>query len=207
MYTTEVRVKSLPVREWLSRYCFPDLFRDACLHCPDHNMNWSCPPGLPSAEELLGGYRTVYLIGIKVIYDAEQRAVALLSPQAAERYDGAWLEDMVQDVTVVDRVCWVTAQVTVPAGGSVTVAASMAKGDSYDFYCGHTENQGVSGYDLVTALGSNLTFTGQSAALTGWEEMEIVRQNFGFDPENGVTSVTLDPGEEHYYLEVRRAAE
>ena len=131
----------------------------------------------------------------------------VLSPQAAERYDGAWLEDMVQDVTVVDRVCWVTAQVTVPAGGSVTVAASMAKGDSYDFYCGHTENQGVSGYDLVTALGSNLTFTGQTAALTGWEEMEIVRQNFGFDPENGVTSVTLDPGEEHYYLEVRRAAE
>ena len=121
-----------------------------------------------------------------------------------EKYNMAWLEDMVQDITVVDRVCWVTAQVTIPAGGSVTVTASMAKGDSYDFYCGHTENQGVSGYDLVTALGSNLTFTGQTAALTGWEEMEIVRQNFGFDPENGVTSVTLDPGEEHYYLEVRR---
>lgn len=84
MYTTEVRVKSLPVREWLSRYCFPDLFRDACLHCPDHNMNWSCPPGVPTAEELLGDYRTVYLIGVKVCYDQEQRSAALASPKAAD---------------------------------------------------------------------------------------------------------------------------
>ena len=89
MYTTEVRVRALPVQEWLSGYCFPDLFRDACLHCPDHNMNWSCPPGVPSAEELLGGYRTVYLIGVKVIYDDEQRTRALASPEAADRVRSA----------------------------------------------------------------------------------------------------------------------
>ena len=53
MHTTEVRVKALPVREWLSSYCFPDLFRDSCLHCPDYNMNWSCPPGVLPVEELL----------------------------------------------------------------------------------------------------------------------------------------------------------
>ena len=67
MYTTEVRVKSMPVQEWLDHYCFPDLFRDACLHCPDHNMNWSCPPEVPAAAELLGEYRTVHLIGVKVL--------------------------------------------------------------------------------------------------------------------------------------------
>ncbi|WP_297718385.1 DUF2284 domain-containing protein [Intestinimonas sp.] len=84
MYTTEVRVKSMPVQEWLDHYCFPDLFRDACLHCPDHNMNWSCPPEVPAAAELLGEYRTVHLIGVKVLYGDEQRAAALASPKAAD---------------------------------------------------------------------------------------------------------------------------
>lgn len=85
MHTTEVRVKALPVREWLSSYCFPDLFRDSCLHCPDYNMNWSCPPGVLPAEELLGDYRTVYLVGVKVIYDRAQRERALASAQAADQ--------------------------------------------------------------------------------------------------------------------------
>ena len=85
MHTTEVRVKALPVREWLSSYCFPDLFRDSCLHCPDYNMNWSCPPGVLPAEELLGDYRTVYLVGVKVIYDRVQRERALASAQAADQ--------------------------------------------------------------------------------------------------------------------------
>ena len=28
-------------------------------------------------------------------------------------------------------------------------------------------------------------------------------KNLGFDLENGVTEVTLDPAEPHYYLEIR----
>ena len=129
----------------------------------------------------------------------------VLSPQPVERYDGAWLEDMVQDVTVVDRVCWLEAEVTIPAGGSVTLTASMAKAASFDFACAHTANQGVKGYDLVTRLGSNLSCTAQTATLEDREQIQIVRQNFGFDLENGVNTVALDPEVEHYYLEVRRA--
>ena len=33
--------------------------------------------------------------------------------------------------------------------------------------------------------------------------IEIVRQNFGFDLEKGVTEVTLDLETEHYYLEIQ----
>jgi hypothetical protein len=33
--------------------------------------------------------------------------------------------------------------------------------------------------------------------------VELVRQNFGFDVDGGVTTVALDPEEAHYYLEVR----
>ncbi len=124
-----------------------------------------------------------------------------LSENGVERYDNGWLESL--DVTTVDRVCWLEAEVTVPAGGAVTVAAALSKMPSYDFYCAHTENQGVEGYDMVTLLGSPLTFTGQTATLLDHGEIEIVRQNFGFDLLSGITTVSLDPAQEHYYLEVR----
>ena len=130
-------------------------------------------------------------------------ASGILSPSGAERYGAGWLEDIVSDVDTIDRVCWLEAEITIPAGDSVTLSASMTKEASYDFYCAHTENQGVKGYDLVTALGSTLDFTGQTASLVNTENIEIVRQNFGFDLEAGITEVALDPAEPHYYLEIR----
>ncbi len=129
----------------------------------------------------------------------------LLSETPVERYDLGWLEDVISEVGGVDRVFYLEAQLTVPAGESVTVEAVFRKEASFDFYCAHTGNRGVYGYDLVTRLGSTLDFTGQSARLLDRGLVEIVRQNFGFDPEAGVTRVELDPAQEHYYLEVRRA--
>ena len=131
----------------------------------------------------------------------------ILSDSGAERYSAGWLEDIVSDVNVIDRVCWLEARVTIPAGGSVELTASMTKEASFDYYCAHTENRGVKGYDLVTELGSNLACTAQTATLADRGFIEIVRQNFGFDLENGVNTVTLDQAQEHFYLEVRRAAE
>ncbi len=128
----------------------------------------------------------------------------VVSYGAAERYSAGMLEELENDVSSVDRVCWVEAEVTIPAGGSVTVSAQMNKEESYDFYCTNSENQGVSGYDLVTALGSNLRCTEQTATLEDRGQVEIIRQNFGFDLENGEKTVMLDPGIEHYYLEVKR---
>ena len=128
-------------------------------------------------------------------------AYGVLSEKPAERYGTGWLEDLETDV--VDRVFYLEAEITIPAGGSVRLTAEMTKEGSYDFYCGHTENQGVYGYDFVTRLGSNLTCTGQRATIEDRGLIEIVRQNFGFDLKNGVKTVELDPAREHYYLEVR----
>ena len=113
-----------------------------------------------------------------------------LSGKDVARYHTGWLEDM--DFAAVDRVFYLEAEVTVPAGGSTEVAAHIRKDASFDFYCAHTENRGIYGYDMVTRLGSSLDF---------------VRQNYGFDWANGVDEVKLDQSVEHYYLEVRRAAE
>ena len=65
----------------------------------------------------------------------------------------------------------------------------------------------TNGYDMVTGLGSNLIFTEQTARLEDRGQIEIVRQNFGFDIENGVNEVELGIEEPRYYLEVKPAAE
>ena len=125
----------------------------------------------------------------------------ILSEEPVARYHTGWLREL--DVTNVDRVFYLEAEITIPAGESVRLAAEMTKMGSYDFYCTHTENRGVYGYDMVTELGSNLRCTEQTAVLKEQGQLEIVRQNFGFDLENGVNRVTLDPRQEHYYLEVK----
>ena len=111
-----------------------------------------------------------------------------------------FLEDIFTVVLRHRRLMYCRFTLTVPAGESVTVTAEYIKQPSIDF--GGREAY-RNGYDLVTKLGSELTFTKQEASLSGGEKLEIVDQNFGFDLKQGITKVTLDPEKEHYYLDVR----
>lgn len=131
----------------------------------------------------------------------------VLSGDPAVRYADLYISESDLDFWHVSRVFYLEAEVTVPAGGRVTLAAEGRKEASYDFHCAHTENQGVYGYGLTPRLGSNLACARQTAALEDRGYVEIVRENFGFDLENGVRSVALDPAVEHYYLEVRGTGE
>ena len=117
------------------------------------------------------------------------------------------LEDVFSWCNIQERIFYAEATLTIPAGASVTVEAAFTKEGSYDFTCAHTENRGIYGYDLLTQLGSNLSCTQQTATLEDRGFIQIVRQNFGFDLEAGVNTVTLDPAEAHYYLEVKCIAE
>jgi len=130
-------------------------------------------------------------------------AYGVLSENTAERYDGGSIENL--DVVGVARVNWLEAEITIPAGESITLNATFVKEPSFDYHCADTENKGVSGYDMVTVLGSNLLFTQQTARLEDRGQIEIVRQNFGFDLANGINEVELDMSHPHYYLEVRSA--
>lgn len=127
-----------------------------------------------------------------------------LSDEPAERYyDWAGsLDMMIYDALVVDRVFYAAVEVTIPAGESVTLTARQEKPYSYDFYGAGSGREALDGYDLVTRLGSVLSFTEQIAHVETRGLVEIVEQNFGFDVENGVTTVTLDPEIEHYYMNV-----
>lgn len=127
----------------------------------------------------------------------------LLSDNPADRCFAGMLEEL--DYAGVDRVLYLETKVTIPAGGSVTVEARMLKEASFDFAgASSRRSTGVYGYDLVTRLGTSLVFTSQTARAMNTRNVEIVRQNYGFDWENGVDTVTLDPAVEHYYMEVRR---
>ena len=59
MYQVEVQVKTLTVPEWLEKYCQPEKFVPLCRECPQYGKNWSCPPGMTTAEALAGDYRYV----------------------------------------------------------------------------------------------------------------------------------------------------
>lgn len=120
-----------------------------------------------------------------------------------DRYSDGRLGAIISEPLTQERVLYWTFPITIPAGGSVEVTAAFEKEPSFDFGCSGSENVGLQGYDFVTRLGSSLEFTQQTAALTNTETIEITGQNFGFDLENGVTEVRLDPEQEHYYLEIR----
>lgn len=123
-----------------------------------------------------------------------------LSGAPMDRYADGRLDDLLMEALHQDRVLYLSFPVTVPAGGSAAVACAFWKEPSFDFGSG---NEGLQGYDLMTRLGSALDFTRQSAALANTENVEITGQSFGFDVENGASSVELDLEQEHYYLEIR----
>ena len=131
----------------------------------------------------------------------------VLSGAPVDRYSDGRLDDLLGEVLYHDRVLYLRFLVTVPAGEAVSVACGLWKEPSYDFGCSGTEGEGLQGYDLAARLGSGLEFTRQSAALVNAENVQITGQDFGFDPEGGVTPVELDLEQEHYYLEVRPVEE
>lgn len=127
----------------------------------------------------------------------------LLSDTTRDRYQYGMLEDIISETKNLKRVFYLEFPITIPASGHITVTANLHKKPSFDFACSGSDNVGIQGYDLVTRLGSNLHFETVTAEITNIEDIEIIRQNFGFDHSAGIIKVTLDPFIEHYYLEIK----
>ncbi|KIR01402.1 hypothetical protein P261_00216 [Lachnospiraceae bacterium TWA4] len=120
-----------------------------------------------------------------------------------ERYEGGMLEDFFMDLFNQKRIFYRSFSLEIPANSSKTIAIKYLKYGSYNFYCKHPENAGIDGYDMLTRLGSTLNFTTQTASIKPIKNMEIVRQNFGFDLAKNITTVPLDLNKERYWLEVK----
>jgi hypothetical protein len=126
-----------------------------------------------------------------------------LSLNGVDRYLFGRLDDFFLDVLVMDRVFYLSAELNIPSGRSVLLDVKMIKQGSFDFYGSGSEDLGIYGFDMFTETGSILAFDYITAGITGADYIEIVRQNFGFDPGNGVLSVTLDQDVLHYFIEVK----
>ena len=127
-----------------------------------------------------------------------------MSEGPAQRYSYGRLDDVLLETLTHDRVFYLAFDVTIPAGESVEISAKLTKEASFDFDCSGSEGSGLRGYDMVTDLGSNLNYAEQKATVVNKGILKIVRNNFGFDLENGIDTVTLDTAVEHYYMEVRK---
>ena len=140
----------------------------------------------------------------KILLGQMMQFMALHGPEAAD-YPGRNLYDDLTDLfTEVEngmRVMYLTFPLTVPAHGQTEVSIAMHKQGHTDYTGRGAQRQG---YDLVTRLGSSLTFTEQLASLSNFENFTILRQNFGFDPKHGVTTVLLDSKVDHYWMDVRK---
>ncbi len=146
---------------------------------------------LPGKEEKIGFELYYRLFCEWLIADGP------LSDSGIARY-GCRLEE--NDVCNSSRIFYLSALINIPAGSSTTVTANLVKNASTD-YMGDSEFR--NGYDMVTRLGSSLDFTKQEASISNTEGIEIIRQNFGFDLENGITGVELDMNQEHYFMDIR----
>lgn len=127
----------------------------------------------------------------------------LAGVQVKDRYSDGRLDELIPEVLYQERILYLAFPISIPAGESIAVSVKFRKEPSFDFGCSGSENIGLQGYDLVTRLGSVLKFTSQTAGLTNTDSIELSSQNFGFDLENGITEVQLDPEQEHYYMEIR----
>ena len=168
-----------------------------------------------AVDDILGTYK-IYGQGVEYARDTAPFALyyraavefllnyGALSDDPAERY-AMWygsLDMMLTDAWVVERVGYAAFEVTIPAGESVTVTAQLTKEHSYNFWGSGYGRENVDGYDFLTGAASKLFFTEETAELLTRGSVEIMEQNIGFDPENGVTEVTINPDAEHLYLNV-----
>ena len=122
-----------------------------------------------------------------------------LSSECVERYSDGRLTALLHDSIQTPRVIWLSFEVTIPAGETVSVAAALPKDASQDL---GPSAKATDAYELATTLGSSLTFTSQTAAIRNFDRIELHSQNFGFDLQKGITTVPLDLTEACYWLEV-----
>lgn len=122
----------------------------------------------------------------------------VLADEPATRYSCGWFEFTINS-SALPQIMYLEFEIEIGAGETVTLSAEMTKDAAVDHFCGGETSHG---YDTVTSFFGEMKIQTQYASITGAQYIEIVDQNFGFDPDNGVTEVELSPENEHYRIEV-----
>ena len=69
MYRTEIKLKRVPMDELKKDFRDREKFEKFCRECRNYGSTWSCPPYNFEVEDYLKGYKYIYLVGVKIIFD------------------------------------------------------------------------------------------------------------------------------------------
>lgn len=120
------------------------------------------------------------------------------SDKPIERYDWGRMESQISDAVLCERIMYATFDVTIPAGGSVTVNAKHRRYADMN----ELDEDGHADYGLYmyTTLGSTLDISSQSVDVIGLPDVDITEGNIGTDVKNGKLHSDIDSKEKMYYL-------
>ena len=156
------------------------------------------------SSNLRGAYAS-YKDGILTegtIYDAVMKYMCKYgqySEKPIERYSRVVrMENQIDDAVLCERIMYATFDVTVPAGGSVTVNAKHRRYADMN----ELDEDGHADYGIYmfTTLGSTLDITSQTVDVIGLPDVDITEGNIGTDVKNGKLHSDIDSKETIYYL-------
>ena len=121
------------------------------------------------------------------------------SDKPIERYMGLGdLQFQIEDAVRCERIMYSAFDVTIPAGGSVSVAAKLTR----EAYMDVDRSTGDITYslELFPTLGSTLDISSQSVDIIGLPDVEITEGNIGTNVKDGKIHTDIDSKEKIYYL-------
>ncbi|MCR5793813.1 MAG: hypothetical protein K6G61_00525 [Solobacterium sp.] len=139
------------------------------------------------------------------IYD-DMTAKGVITDTAIRRYTGM-LEINFEDTLSMDRIMFLRTYIDLHKNETAEFKVRYKKKGSYTIELADEweENRpSMHCYELTPKAGTSLEFAKLSAELTNYQDINITANNFGFDTEQNITSVILDPIKEYYYLEIEK---
>lgn len=70
-YTTEIREANISIDDFIRDFVDVEKFLEFCKQCENYNIRWSCPPYDFDPLSFWREYRTLKIIGVKMIFDEE----------------------------------------------------------------------------------------------------------------------------------------
>lgn len=135
----------------------------------------------------------------KELYVREILQFGVLSENPIMRYEDGSLESF--DTRNAQRIFFAEFELELEASKEINLSIETYKKGSMDFY-GKKNSAGVYGYDLLNHVMNALEINSTEAEIKDYGEVEIIRQNFGFDLKNDIRTVQLSDDISHYYMEV-----
>ncbi|MBR5089703.1 MAG: hypothetical protein IK093_09765 [Ruminiclostridium sp.] len=156
--------------------------------------DWNCSGAYESCKSGLLSESALCNAVIKYL-----SAYGAYSDRPIERYMGLGdLQFQIEDAVRCERIMYSAFEVTIPAGGSVTVTAKLTR----EAYMDVDRSTGdiIYSLEMFPALGSTPDFLAQTFTVTGMPDADITESNVGTQVTDGVLRTEISGSERVYSL-------